>query len=471
MDAYRHRRLGLSRIHQSLPTAASIVAELRADKNTCKKSRANQYKNQRRLSRSMLGALLIVIVLLAIARVVMHLMIPYSSKASHFESVFAKVELDAIQAMRLASQSPITPLPQTVLEIGFEDLYPSGDMIDFPKRPHWNHSDSKETLEKFDPDSLGYFEQNLEIDLVPAPILAAWKEYFQNRYSGIHIVEFSCYSRDVFNVQDSMQGTLIKGKQPKSKRYAHAVGALQIIEECSKVKFDKNGIEINWAEFGSENQSISESITSRADLITIGLVGHPNVGKSSLINGIMGRTVVPTSKTPGHTKHFQTLHLSKRIRLCDCPGIVFPLKISKPAQILAGMYRIAQVREPCSVISYLAERIPIPDILHLKPPAYATFDKSINKTLAQSQATFLWSGWTICEAFAIQRGFLTSKTARPDVHRAASMLLGMVNYGKLLCLSPIQLFVHAYKSGFSELAEASSYISIKCLWFKRYQEW
>ncbi|KAH1165694.1 hypothetical protein KIL84_023253 [Mauremys mutica] len=39
--------------------------------------------------------------------------------------------------------------------------------------------------------------------------------------------------------------------------------------------------------------------------VTVGLVGYPNVGKSSTINTILGNKKVSVSATPGHTKHFQ----------------------------------------------------------------------------------------------------------------------------------------------------------------------
>jgi len=47
--------------------------------------------------------------------------------------------------------------------------------------------------------------------------------------------------------------------------------------------------------------------------------------------------VVSTSRTPGHTKHFQTIYLTPTIRLCDCPGLVFPSLVNKQIQVILCM--------------------------------------------------------------------------------------------------------------------------------------
>lgn len=48
-----------------------------------------------------------------------------------------------------------------------------------------------------------------------------------------------------------------------------------------------------------------------------------------MINGLVSKHVVSTSRTPGHTKHFQHIHITKEIRLMDCPGLgTFGKKIS-----------------------------------------------------------------------------------------------------------------------------------------------
>lgn len=39
--------------------------------------------------------------------------------------------------------------------------------------------------------------------------------------------------------------------------------------------------------------------------VTVGLVGYPNVGKSSTINTLLENKKVSVSSTPGKTKHFQ----------------------------------------------------------------------------------------------------------------------------------------------------------------------
>lgn len=118
------------------------------------------------------------------------------------------------------------------------------------------------------------------------------------------------------------------------------------------------------------------------DTLTIGFVGEPNVGKSSLLNCLFDRKLVSVSSTPGHTKHLQThyfesierLELSvnhfNKVLVCDCPGVVFPrLNVPLSLQILFGSFPIAQTREPFSAIRFIAENCdpPIHEIYKLKP--------------------------------------------------------------------------------------------------------
>jgi large subunit GTPase 1 len=69
----------------------------------------------------------------------------------------------------------------------------------------------------------------------------------------------------------------------------------------------------------------------------IGLVGFPNVGKSSTINALFGSKKTAVAATPGKTKHFQTLFVTENLLLCDCPGLVMPrLTASKADMVAAG---------------------------------------------------------------------------------------------------------------------------------------
>ncbi len=88
-------------------------------------------------------------------------------------------------------------------------------------------------------------------------------------------------------------------------------------------------------------------------------MGYPNVGKSSTINSLLQSKRVSVSQTPGKTKHFQTIFLSKEVVLCDCPGLVMPSFLSTKAEmVVSGILPIDNLRDHVPPINLVASRVP-----------------------------------------------------------------------------------------------------------------
>eukprot|EP00933_Yihiella_yeosuensis_P013772 TRINITY_DN12607_c1_g3_i1.p1 TRINITY_DN12607_c1_g3~~TRINITY_DN12607_c1_g3_i1.p1 ORF type:complete len:539 (+),score=126.74 TRINITY_DN12607_c1_g3_i1:156-1619(+) len=97
----------------------------------------------------------------------------------------------------------------------------------------------------------------------------------------------------------------------------------------------------------------------------VGFVGYPNVGKSSVINCLFGAKKVSMSRTPGKTKHLQTLELpDSGITLCDCPGLVFPSVVATKAQlVINGTVPIDELREFISPVRLIVNKVGVEQIL------------------------------------------------------------------------------------------------------------
>jgi len=134
---------------------------------------------------------------------------------------------------------------------------------------------------------------------------------------------------------------------------------LPIIEDNSE---DSNSAGEEGEASSSEDEEIPQSVPEdpqkekqyedlNKNFLTLGFIGHPNVGKSTLINTLNGKKVCSTSRTPGHTKYKQTVFLNDTVMLCDCPALVFPaVDVPKILQVVFGISPIAQIREPYSSI-------------------------------------------------------------------------------------------------------------------------
>jgi large subunit GTPase 1 len=162
----------------------------------------------------------------------------------------------------------------------------------------------------------------------------------------------------------------------------------------------------------------------------IGLVGYPNVGKSSTINALIGAKKVSVSATPGKTKHFQTIHLSDKVILCDCPGLVFPnFATTKAELVCAGVLPIDQLREFTGPAGLVAQRIPQSFLENV-------YGMKIHIRALDEGGTGWPTASEVLRAYARARGFATTGHGQPDESRAARYVLKDYVNGKLLYCHP-----------------------------------
>lgn len=155
---------------------------------------------------------------------------------------------------------------------------------------------------------------------------------------------------------------------------------------------------------------------ARPEPVTVGFVGYPNVGKSSVLNLLSGKKLTGVAAQPGKTKHFQTTQVTSGLILCDCPGLVFPALVgSKAEMVTCGVLPIDKIKDVIAPVELLCLRIPSAELelgygvkLGGRVPARVLLDK-----------------------IALQRGFVTGN-GLPDQFKAGKMLLKDYVSGKLV---------------------------------------
>lgn len=96
--------------------------------------------------------------------------------------------------------------------------------------------------------------------------------------------------------------------------------------------------------------------------VSVGFIGYPNVGKSSVINTLRRKAVCKAAPIPGETKVWQYVALTSRVYLIDCPGIVPADSGGTTAKVLKGVVRAEKVQDPDFYIQAVLDRCKKEDI-------------------------------------------------------------------------------------------------------------
>jgi len=94
---------------------------------------------------------------------------------------------------------------------------------------------------------------------------------------------------------------------------------------------------------------------SDKDVVTVAVVGLPNVGKSTIINILKGSHSVGTSPIPGYTKSYTILRVSKWLKVIDTPGVI--PKGNREELVLKSVLRPEALEDPIPPAVALIERL------------------------------------------------------------------------------------------------------------------
>lgn len=145
-----------------------------------------------------------------------------------------------------------------------------------------------------------------KIDLVPPQNARLWQRAMRREYATV-----------LFKAGTQSQNTNLSGGAALHKKTM--MNNAEMVDKMTNLS----------TAVGTENLMNILKNYSRVDgdkqaksLITVGVVGFPNVGKSSLINSLKRSKAAATGNTPGVTKQMQEIQLDKNIVLLDSPGVV-----------------------------------------------------------------------------------------------------------------------------------------------------
>ncbi|XP_048403688.1 guanine nucleotide-binding protein-like 3 isoform X2 [Stegostoma tigrinum] len=162
-----------------------------------------------------------------------------------------------------------------------------------------------------------------KIDLVPKENTEKWLKYLENEFPVV-----------IFKSSAQLQDRTMDQKR------------------ISKLN---TGIEISHNNTCAGDESLLKLLISycrKQDLksIKVGVVGFPNVGKSSIINSLKKMRACNVGQVRGLTKSMQEVHIDKQIKILDSPSIVASASNSAVALSLRNVVDIEALENPTSVV-------------------------------------------------------------------------------------------------------------------------
>ncbi len=157
----------------------------------------------------------------------------------------------------------------------------------------------------------------------------------------------------VFNKSDlvNIKKTKEEGRELNPKIFISSIERKGVRELRNKIKI--------------LSSQIKNTVDRNSNKVTVGVIGYPNTGKSSVINVLTGKNSAGIGADAGFTKSIQKVKLTSGIVLLDSPGVISGKEYStsnnrtwsKNTKVGARSY--GQVKDPEVVVADLMREYPM----------------------------------------------------------------------------------------------------------------
>eukprot|EP00768_Dysnectes_brevis_P001005 gnl/Dysnectes_brevis/1239_a1383_5063.p1 GENE.gnl/Dysnectes_brevis/1239_a1383_5063~~gnl/Dysnectes_brevis/1239_a1383_5063.p1 ORF type:complete len:444 (-),score=59.60 gnl/Dysnectes_brevis/1239_a1383_5063:41-1372(-) len=229
-----------------------------------------------------------------------------------------------------------------------------------------------------------------KIDLIPKEDAKAWLKYFRKEGTPVAI----------FKAATKGSGHIRRGGSGSIKDAGAAVGVDQLRRLLEEVTLTLDGAKA---------------------AVVAGVIGMPNVGKSSIINSIAGRRATGVAPIPGYTKKVSSVHITGRLRILDSPGVVLQAR-------RGVVMREEKLVNPVELVSEMVDRAglqPFLDAFKLEDRYRESMER-----WGRSCETIEDQVDTMLRALALQLGKVV-KGGVPDIDQSARHVIRMWNRGRV----------------------------------------
>ena len=265
-----------------------------------------------------------------------------------------------------------------------------------------------------------------KIDLIPSDVLSKWMKVLKREYP---VIAFKASTQsNKRKLHSNMKfNKVTSDKQRNNSTTNRCIGGQVLIELLKKY-------------------SISCNITTP---ITVGFIGYPNTGKSSVINSLKRQQSVGTSSTAGFTTKLKEVKLDNMVKLIDSPGVILNDNEVETRLVLRNALKLQDI-DPIETVAHI-----LTVANHKSLAGIYKIDMGSKKSY-KNYEQFL-------SALAMKLKHLRNGGV-PDLYRAAQRMVHDWNHGKIpFYVSPPDIIeenteVRFVEGGFSKEFDINEYL-------------